>query len=394
MARVLWLTTQPPDLTGGGGNIRQAHLLAGVAADHEVHLAVVGHLEDDRLRASLARVTELSASPARPAARGLRRRAEHLRSVVQTEAADCVDQAAARARLARVAVEEADVDVVCVEHLALTPLLPARRTARWVATLHHLPSVQAEQAGAVSAGPAARWYWRREAGKARRRERWTAAAYDLTVVCSADDAARLPPGAAVVPNGADLDRVPATPVPETPVLVFVGSLDYRPNVDGARWLCREVLPIVRAARPNAVIRLVGHQPAPAVRELAGPGVEVHGDVPSVDPFLLDARVAVVPLRIGSGTRLKALEAMAARRPVVGTAVGLAGLGVTDGVDALVADDAEAFAGAVLDLLDDDARVARLVAGGRRLVEDRYGWPAIARRYADLLASSAATPVRG
>src|SRR5205823_15052400 len=101
-------------------------------------------------------------------------------------------------------------------------------------------------------------------------------------------------------------------------------------IDGAVWFCTGVLPQVRSAVPTASVALVGRSPAPEVEALGAlDGVEVHADVPSVVPYLRAARVAIVPLRIGTGTRLKAREAMAAGRPVVGTTVGLEGLAVTD-----------------------------------------------------------------
>ena len=108
-------------------------------------------------------------------------------------------------------------------------------------------------------------------------------------------------------------------------VVFTGTLSWYPNIEGLEWFCTEVFPSVRAALPDARIHIVGREPLPAVHGLAeAPGVCLHADVPSVVPFLERARLAVVPVRIGSGTRLKALEAMASGRPVVGTAIGLAG----------------------------------------------------------------------
>ena len=348
MARVLWLTSQVPDRNLGGGNIRQAHLLAAAAATHEVHLAVVGRLADDELRRSLAGLTEL---PVPAPIHGNRRRAAHVRSFVQRQTEDCASQAAARAALRPAAGREADFELVCVEHGALAPLLPQRRRATWTVTLHYLASRQAEQARWVSTGFAGRSYWAREAGKARRFERWVAASYDRTFVCSDEDAAQLAPRAQVVPNGVDIDAFRPCPPPGRPTIVFTGSLDYWPNIDGLRWFCDSILPIVHRKVPDALLQIVGRRPSPAVMALTQQSrVQVHADVASVQPFLLGSRVAVVPLRIGSGTRLKALEAMSARRPLVGTTVGLSGLGLVDGVHSRIVDETEEFASAVVDAL--------------------------------------------
>jgi glycosyltransferase involved in cell wall biosynthesis len=138
-----------------------------------------------------------------------------------------------------------------------------------------------------------------------------------------------------------------------------------------------VLPLVRSEVPGARLDLVGMRPGPEVRALAAnDGVDLHADVPDVMPYLQRARVAVVPLRVGSGTRLKALEAMAAGRPVVGTTIGLSGLGLVPGRHALFADDPVAVARAVVSVLQDDGLAAGLAAAGRTFVEERYGWDRI------------------
>jgi glycosyltransferase involved in cell wall biosynthesis len=393
MARILWLTSQVPDLTLGGGNIRQAHLLAGTASEHEVHLALIGRLRDAALRDSLVELTEIAVPTPRPAASGIRRPADHLHAALRRQPEDWVNETQARAALRSIAAREADYDIVCVENLGLTPLLAEQRRARWTADLHHLPSVQADHLRTASTSSAQRWFWTRQEHKARRLERWVVASYDRTVVCSEDDAAQLRAPVLVVPNGVDFDAFAPTPPPPRPDIVFIGSLDYRPNIDGVQWLCNTVMPIVLSTRPDAMLRVVGRRPTEAVAALGRrPGIEVHADVESVGPFLRQARVAVVPLFVGSGTRLKALEAMSAGRPVVGTTIGLSGLGLVDGVHARIADDAPRFASAILDLLDD--QISRpIVAAGRRLVEDRFAWSSIGREYAAHLAALAATPVR-
>jgi glycosyltransferase involved in cell wall biosynthesis len=140
--------------------------------------------------------------------------------------------------------------------------------------------------------------------------------------------------------------------------------------------------------------LVGRLPRPEVRALARtPGVEVHADVADTVPFLQDARVAVVPIRMGAGTRLKALEAMAAGRPVVGTRLGLEGLGVVHGRHALVADDSAAFADAVTALLLDADLAARMAANARPLVERDFGWDELGRRFVDAVLSASPTERR-
>ena len=140
---------------------------------------------------------------------------------------------------------------------------------------------------------------------------------------------------------------------------------------------------MRAAVPDARLLVVGRAPGPAVRALDGrDGIEVHGDVPDMADWLRPARVVVVPLRFGTGTRIKALEAMAARRPVVGTSIGLVGLGIEDGVQAHVADDPVAFATCVVEALGPAGDA--LVGPARSLVEAHHTWPVVAEGVAALL----------
>lgn len=153
-----------------------------------------------------------------------------------------------------------------------------------------------------------------------------------------------------------------------------------------------MLPRIREHVPDASVALVGRQPTDEVRRLDdGAGVRLHADVPSVLPYLAAAKVAVVPLRVGSGTRLKALEALAAGRPVVGTTIGLAGLDL-DEHTAVAADDPAAFAAGVVRVLQDDALAAAMASAGRAHVEAHFGWDRIGADYAaylEDLATSAA-----
>jgi glycosyltransferase involved in cell wall biosynthesis len=271
--------------------------------------------------------------------------------------------------------------VVCIEHHGLAPLLPARRHNRWALTMHNVPSQVAVHAAAVAPARRQRWLREQERKRAERLERWALDAFDVVFAVSEEDAAALPGPAIVVPNGVDTERFRPSALPREPRLVFIGTLGYLPNVDGITWFCEEVMPRVQSVVPGAVLDVVGRLPTPEVLALGQrPGIKVHVDVPDVLPLLHGARLAVVPLRIGSGTRLKALEAMAAGRPVVGTSTGLEGLGVVSGQHALVTDGVEEMAGAVLAVLAGDELARRLALEGRRLVESRYRWDRIGERF--------------
>jgi glycosyltransferase involved in cell wall biosynthesis len=384
--RVLWVTAEVPDAALGGGSIRQAHLLRTVAASAETHLLLAGRLGPGGPPAELAGVVELTVSPAPlPDSHALRRLVIARRALFSRHPETVHEHRGALDALRPALRRSADFDVVLVEHAGLAPLVTERVGSRWVLTMHNLPSVQAEQAAGLAPSSRHRWLWEREAAKARRLEADAGRAFDTVIAVSDQDASRLTGDVRVVPNGVDLEAFMPTPLPSTPSLVFTGTLDYRPNVDGILWFCREVLPSAARRVPGLTLTIAGRRPVPAVRELARqPGVSVIADVADIRPVLQRARLAVVPIRLGTGTRLKVLEAMAAGRPVVGTAVGLEGLGVEAGRHALVADDPAGLADAIVSLCADTELAARLAAGGRQLVEARYGWDDIGRRLTAVL----------
>ena len=362
--RVGWVTEEVPDRSGasGGGGIRQAHLLLALAARVEVRLVVAGHLADDAVRAAVAAVHEVDATAVEPR-----------RLAVALGRRTTLETSAARRQRAALAAAIPAADVVVLHHHALAALLARPRAGeRWILHQFHVPAVEA-------AAVADSWLLRRNAANTVRLQRWAADRAAAIVAVSDDDAARLGGRVTVVvPNGAD-PAIDATPVPADPRVVVTGSLDFPPNADGVRWLVSAVWPAVRAAVPGAVLDVAGRHPPPSLLALAGQhGVTITGDVPSALDHLRRARMAAVPVRFGSGTRIKVLEALAAGRPVVSTSVGVAGLGATP---ALVHDDAAGFAAAVVDVLTDDELARRLGAEGPGAA---LRWPAIGASFADWL----------
>jgi glycosyltransferase involved in cell wall biosynthesis len=239
-------------------------------------------------------------------------------------------------------------------------------------------------------------------GKLRHVERRSAGRYLRVVLCKEQDRAFFPrrtrQRALVLPNGIDgaLLEVPrGTPAGDD--LVMVGNFRYAPNVDGATWMVREVMPLVWAARPRTRLVLVGDDVRQFARPLHdGQRVVVTGRVPEVTPYVTAAAASVVPIRVGGGTRIKILESMALRTPVISTHIGAEGIDAVDGRYLRLADSPEAFARAVLELLADRGRAAALGQAGAALVAERYTWRQIRERLADqlypLLTSARLDPV--
>ncbi|QJW98053.1 glycosyltransferase [Frigoriglobus tundricola] len=194
----------------------------------------------------------------------------------------------------------------------------------------------------------------------------------------------------VVPNGMDCAMFSdLDPAPDCPRLVMTGTMMEGPNSDGMAWFADRVWPEVLRAVPGAEFWCVGRDPCPPVLEAAQrhPGITVTGSVPDVRPYLARAAVSVAPVRYGTGTRLKILEAMAAGLPVVSTRLGADGLGFRHGRELLLADRAGDFANACIRLLTDAGARTRLGATGRRSVQ-KYDWKAIYQTISSLAAAGA------
>jgi glycosyltransferase involved in cell wall biosynthesis len=183
----------------------------------------------------------------------------------------------------------------------------------------------------------------------------------------------------VVPNGVDTEQF--QPGPEAagpPHLVFTGAMGWQPNAEAMIYFCREILPAVRAHFPDVQLSIVGLQPPAEVVALGQqPNIHVTGFVPDVRPYIAEATVYIAPLKLGSGTRLKILEAMAMGKAVISTTIGAEGLEVTDGRHLLIADSAADFASRICELLADPGRRQALGQAGRALVEACYDWRAVA-----------------
>jgi len=167
-------------------------------------------------------------------------------------------------------------------------------------------------------------------------------------------------------------------------VVFVGSMDYHPNVEAVVYFAREIWPSVCGRRPDLVFTVVGRNPAPEVIALANiNGIEVTGTVPDVRPYYREAVASVVPLRMGAGSRLKILESMAAGVPVISTRLGAEGLEVKDGQTIILAERRDEIADALVSAASRDPQWRRLADGAREQMRARYDWSVIGKRLFDL-----------
>ena len=283
--------------------------------------------------------------------------------------------------------QQHQTDLWQAEATALIDVLADLNGAPKVAIAHNVESLIWQRYHESEPNPLKRWYIKQQWRKFERFERRAFAEATRVVAVSEGDAKLIRDRfggqrVEVVENGIDrrfYEQV--QPAPEPGSILFLGSLDWRPNLDAVGLLLDRIFPVVRAAEPAARLLLVGRKPAPAlVQKIRGaPGVELHADVPDVRPFLASSGVMVVPLRIGGGSRLKILEAMAAGLPVISSRVGAEGLKLVPGEHFIAADEHEAVAGALVSWIR-DPRPARAMAGrSRSFVLDRYDWDTMAER---------------
>lgn len=184
----------------------------------------------------------------------------------------------------------------------------------------------------------------------------------------------------VLPNAIDTSTYSAKTQPANiarPAVVFTGKMDFRPNVDAVLWFANDILPLIHAERPEVQFVVVGKQPHIRLQPLQGRDhITLTGFVDQVEPYIAAADVYIAPLRMGSGTRFKLLQAMAMQRPIVSTTVGAEGLTASHNQHLMIADNPSDFAQTVLNLLTDSEKVVNLVNNAHQLVRQRYDWNAV------------------
>ncbi len=186
-----------------------------------------------------------------------------------------------------------------------------------------------------------------------------------------------------VPTGVDVDYFrPRKREKPSKQFVFLGSMDWLPNIDSVEYFTESIWPAVKQAHPDAEFVIVGRRPAPAVKRLAelDPSIRVTGTVPDVRPHVAKAAAVIVPLRVGGGTRIKIFEAMSMGLPVVSTSIGAEGLDVTAGQNILIEDEPAKFAEALSGLLSDSSNADQLGAAAAEHVREHYSWSKVAREF--------------
>jgi len=392
--KILWLSSGFLHPTTRGGQIRTLETLRRLRDRHEIHYLA---LHDGQAEA-LARSSEYC-SKAWPVPFVLASR-ESLRFWMQTVRALFsplpVVVARKRSPAVRHTIEkllrEERFDVVVCDFL--TPVVNLPPAQPFVLFEHNAETLIWRRYGERATDPVRRAFFRSQAARLLAFERAACRRATHVIAVSEADAALLCElsgisNVSAVPTGVDAGHFarPSDPSGTTASdLLFAGSMDWLPNIDGVLWFTREVLPLIRRLLPQCSLTIAGRRPAASIRALAAADflIRVTGTVDDMRPYLWSSGVSIVPLRIGSGTRLKIYESMAAKIPVVSTTTGAEGLSVCSPENIRIADTPGAFAGACLELLQSPRERDLQTTAALRLVKEKFSWETVADRFEEIL----------
>lgn len=386
--RLLWLKTNLLHPVDTGGKIRTYFMLRELKQRHHVtYLALDdGTAAPDAVERAAEYCHEVIRVPHRTSPKfSLRFFAELARNLV-SPLPYAVEKYRSVEFGRRIAREQEHADVVVCDFLFPSVNVPEPLSRPSVLFQHNVEALIWRRHVDTKSNPLARRLFLTQWRRMQAFERTTCQKYDAIVAVSPQDRTIMEreydaPLVREIPTGVDTTyfRPSGSTTPDPCHLVFSGSMDWLPNDDAMRYFVQAILPRIRAACPDTVLTIVGRKPFPSLMALSRefPHIRVTGQVDDVRPYLERAAVYVIPLRIGGGTRLKVFEAMAMEKPIVSTSIGVEGLPIVHGTDALIADDPDAFANAVVRLLRDRAVARQIGAAAARKVRTQFGWAPVA-----------------
>jgi polysaccharide biosynthesis protein PslH len=401
--KILWVKPGKLLPLDTGGKLRTYNILRHLAATHDLtYLSYYGGQRDQAYEREV--LTHLpgtvSVYTAAPEATGSARYLDYLRHF-PNRAPYSISKFAARQvqRLLREWIPQHKFDVAVCDFLASTLNFPDKLVTPTALFQHNVETILWKRKADFEAKWLDRIVSKVEYAKMRRFEPEQTRRFHHVIAVSETDRETMSPMVgrehiSVVPTGVDLRKYQYDPAarPSSPLVVFTGSMDWAPNIDGVEFFCKEIWPQVLAKIPAARFRIVGRDPQPRVRALASENVEVTGTVPSIIDHLREAAVFVVPLRIGGGTRIKIYEGMAMGKATVSTAIGAEGLDVQHGRDILLEDSPAGFANAIVTFLQNE-EVRRRYEAAAAATARKYDWSVITEQFVEVLQKTIAAAQR-
>ena len=402
LMKILWASANFLHPTNKGGQIRTLGMLRQMHKRHEIHYVAFDYGEPEALERAPEYCTK--AYPI-PHIRQKRRSAAFALEVGQNLVASSMPLPVARYYSPEMETLIRDLrnadrfDLIVCDFLFPAPNFD--RLNECVLFEHNVETMIWKRHVDAARNAVERAYFRVQATRMEEYERKICRAVKHTVAVSSIDAEKIRSMFGVtnvseIGTGVDVEYfTPAVESAPVADLVFVGSMDWMPNIDGVTFFVDDILPLIRKERPDCTVAIVGRTPPPPIAKLpeTDAGVLVTGTVPDVRPYLWGSKVSIVPLRIGSGTRLKIYEAMAARMPVVSTMIGAEGLHVNPPHDIRIGDTPAEFATQCLDLLNDaDARES-VGNAAWELVASKFSWEQVTREFEASLETNALTTSR-
>ena len=393
MARILLLTPQLPYPPHQGTSLRNLHMLKALAQEHDITLLSFtegGRAEDLSILKTYGVVLPPIPAPERTQITRLKQ----LFSASLPDVAQRLISPQYADALADV-LRNGEFDAVQVEGIELASYIEqVKAQAPGISVIldcHNAETELQRRARAIDLRAPARWpaalYSTIQIKRLAGFEAWAMHNSDAVIAVSEADrqylSALMPSGAddiKVIPNTIDVAEYDPRPGGKDELafdLVFTGKMDYRPNIDGVLWFADAVWPRLRESVPSITWAVVGQRPHTRLDVLRSkPGITITGFVPHIQPYLASSSIYIVPLRIGSGTRLKILEAMAAGLPIVSSPIGAEGFDIEDGREMILAESPEEWVGSILSLLANEDRRSAIGAAARNFAA-KYDWRAIA-----------------
>lgn len=390
--RILWLKTELLHPVDKGGKIRTYNMLKELKRDHRItYLTLDDGTADDKAR-------ELASEYCHDLVCVPHRRREKFTTGFYVElalnlASDlpyAIKKYESEEMRREIEKRVGQLDVLICDFLAPAVNVPRDLDCAAVLFQHNVEAMIWKRHYEVQANPARKAYLLRQWRKMVAFEAATCPRFDCVVAVSREDREQMEREYNVkniydVPTGVDTTffRPSGQFEPKPHHLVFTGSMDWLPNEDAIRYFTEQIMPRIKQSVPDVTLTVVGRDPYPGLVELSkrDPSVIVTGRVDDVRPYMEEAAVYIVPLRIGGGTRLKIYEAMAMEKPIVSTSVGAEGLPVTNGTEIVLADTPDSFAGAVVKLLQDRKLAGEIGQRAAARVRKEFGWDTVAASFA-------------